>query len=287
MNICFKIGVGIIIKIVNILTLLLQIADFQQKLYILSNFIYTWETTFDVNMSTISSFTKDIVNKDLLLKEALLLGIASHSKLAEYIKPQIEKKTGQQVNIHTIIMALHRYEKRLKNNEHIQHLSYFDEINVKTDLTYLLINSLSQSAETIIDFLHKLESKEQDKYHFFNNDSGIGIIASNLFMKKLIQQLEEKDIEEIYVNLVMITLRYSKTSRNTAEILHNIFFQLAKENIDIVTWIDKPDEIVIFISEKGVTRAYDSLHKFKKTITITPSKNKKDKIRIISSDEEE
>ena len=238
-------------------------------------------------MSTISSFTKDIVNKDLLLKEALLLGITSHAKLAEYLKPQIEKKAGQQVNIHTIIMALHRYEKRLKNSKRIQHNSYFDEINVKTDLSYLLINSLSRPADTIIDFLHKIESKEQDKYHLFNNDSGIGIIASNLFMKKLIQQLEEKDIEDIYVNLVMITLRYSKTSRNTSEILHNTFFQLAKENIDIVTWIDKPDEIVILINEKDVTQAYDSLYRFKKTIIITPSKDKKDKIRIISSDEEE
>ena len=52
-------------------------------------------------MTTIAYVAKEIINDNSLFKESLLIGIASHAKLAEYIKPQIEKKLEKKININT------------------------------------------------------------------------------------------------------------------------------------------------------------------------------------------
>lgn len=78
-------------------------------------------------MVTISYVVQDIINKRVFLQEAISHGIVSYNKLAENIKPDIEKELSKKVKHNAIVMALRRYAGKLEEKKEKISFSYFRE----------------------------------------------------------------------------------------------------------------------------------------------------------------
>ena len=235
-------------------------------------------------MTTIASGTKDIIKNNSLINEALALGLISHVKLAEFIKPQLEEKIKEEIKIHTIIMAIRRYEEGLIKKQRTDYISLFNEINIKTDISYVLLNNSKLSKYVTTKNFDKLMSTSNDFYHFISYGDKTSIISNNNSINEILQDINESAIEKLYLNMVSIVLKYSDNKIGSLDIFQNIIWKLSSKNIRIITWIDKLNELVLIVNEKDVIPAYNILCKFKKSIEITPSMRGKKNIRIISKD---
>src|SRR5919106_1993335 len=58
--------------------------------------------------------TRKILANDYVYMQALTLGIAHYTALAERIKPDIERLTGSKVNLNTIVVAIKRFADTLE-----------------------------------------------------------------------------------------------------------------------------------------------------------------------------
>ena len=58
-------------------------------------------------MVTISNLVQDILDKQILLQEAISQKIISYQKLSDYIKPELEKKLGKKPK-NSAMLLLHR-----------------------------------------------------------------------------------------------------------------------------------------------------------------------------------
>lgn len=235
-------------------------------------------------MPTISHITKEIIHSNTFLQEAITEGIISYQKLAEYIQPYVEKKAERNIKISAIMMAIRRYEDELKQAKSKRLHNYFDEITIKTDIAYILL----EKNKSTLDQVHSLNEdmlaqNKGDLFHINYSADEIGIITSNVIARDITSKLKKETIKRIIINLCMITLRYTPDHTDSSENLSNIFWLLARENIKVDTWINNSSELSIVLNQKDVIPTYRSLLKLKKTIEITPSIDKKDKIKITKS----
>ena len=235
-------------------------------------------------MTTIASGTKEIIINNPLINEALALGLNSHAKLAEFIKPQLEEKMKGSIKIHTVIMAIRRYEEGLLKKQRIEYNSLFKEINIKTDISFLILKNNKLTVDLINNLFDKIIEKKNEFYHFINDGKKIWIIANNSFMKEILLDIKDDSIEKLYLNTVSIVLKYSQKRVESLDIFQNILWKLSCNNIRVVTWIDKDDELVLLVNEKDVISTYNILRKFKKSIEISPSTSKKKNIKILTKD---
>ncbi len=61
-----------------------------------------------------------ILASDHVYMQALTLGIANYTALAERIKPDIERLTGSKVNLNTIVVAIKRFADALEKKNRQQ-----------------------------------------------------------------------------------------------------------------------------------------------------------------------
>lgn len=234
---------------------------------------------------TVASFVKEIVDGNAIMKESLILGIASHAKLAELIKPQIEKKIDKKINVHTIIMALRRYENELIIVKNAHNKNFYYEIQVKTDISYLLLLDSDESYLNIKNFINVINKNKKYISYILHDNEEISIITNNLPMEQLLEQIDSKEIISLYVNMALINLKYTDEFDNYPEILHKTIWQIAKNNIQITKLIINKNELILIINEKDVMKTYNALFKLKKSIFFTPIKHKKHDINIRPSEE--
>ena len=52
---------------------------------------------------------RKVLASDHVYMQALMLGIANYTALAERIKPEIEKLIGSKVNLNTVVVAIKRF----------------------------------------------------------------------------------------------------------------------------------------------------------------------------------
>jgi len=66
---------------------------------------------------SVTKAVQDCISQNLLLQEAINLGIVSYNKLAEYIKPEIKETIGAKTKISSIAMAIRRHIEKIEANQ--------------------------------------------------------------------------------------------------------------------------------------------------------------------------
>ncbi len=72
-------------------------------------------------MTSVTKAVQENFSQNLILQEAINLGILSYNKLAEYIKPDIEELICTNTKISSIAMAIRRYIKKMKLHRENSH----------------------------------------------------------------------------------------------------------------------------------------------------------------------
>jgi hypothetical protein len=216
-------------------------------------------------MVTISHVVHEILDKHVFLQEAIKNNIVSYNKLANNIKPEIEREIGNNVNHNAIVMALRRYSEKLDKSRNKPAFNYFRETLLKTDVSLIILEESPDALNKIQEIYNKMEFKQGRIFNIVQGNYELGIITNQSNMKNVIDAFGRNNILRIVEDLVVISLMYSKDYLFTPGVLYNVLRFLTWENINIFNITLTPQELSLVISRRDTMRCYNTLEKLAKT----------------------
>ena len=140
-------------------------------------------------ISVPEAIRKVLVN-DYVYMQALMLGIANYTALAERIKPEIERLIGSKVNLNTIVVAIKRFADALEKKNRRQ------QQNDNTQLT--AAKAKMSLTDSIIDIDFQKENNDDDNDalarildEFFEQDSRYNLFQTNSHFSLLTEDADE------------------------------------------------------------------------------------------------
>ena len=221
-------------------------------------------------ISVPEAIRKVLVN-DHVYMQALVLGIANYTALAERIKPEIERLIGSKVNLNTIVVAIKRFADALeKKNQQQQQQQQHQNGNkhlvaakARMSLTDSIIDIDFQKENNDDDndaLAHILdEFFEQDsRYNLFQTDSHFSLLTEDADeIRKMVADTMQKFDGRIREGLSKITVSLTPDDPSRYHILSLVSNILYNHQIPLHSAFFATNEIVLILSNRDAAKAYD------------------------------
>jgi aspartokinase len=209
-------------------------------------------------MISISQALQEILDKDYEVVVALRRNILNFSSYAREIKKDVEKLCMKEINTRSLIVALSRYQKKLKgilkNNSPIEIIN----LSVHTNLEELVYENTRENKKKIWQSYEKLSLDNKSYLVFTNGISEITIIGDQSLVSKFEKKLNIKPF--FYKkDLIGITVKFTKENINIPNILFRLSRRLAVKNINIIEYISTFTEITFIVERKNADLAIRQL----------------------------
>jgi len=222
------------------------------------------------NIPSVSKVIKDILFSNSIYLNSLKMGIANYTALAIKIKPEVEKTTGFEININTIVVSIKRIADALQHNQNIDTIAKEEKENLagaRISLTGGILevefDKEIENLEKVLDLFDRqsdirfnifqsknhmnlfIENISEIKKIFFNNDSHPTIIPSKI---------------KEGVSMITISLPWQEIElRKTYQLLSVISNILYDNQISLHNAFFTPTEIVLIINDKDAAKVYELL----------------------------
>jgi hypothetical protein len=198
--------------------------------------------------------------------QALVLGIANYTALAERIKPEIERLTGSKVNLNTIVVAIKRFADVLEKRNRQQ------QQNDNTQLT--AAKARMSLTDSIIDIDFQKENNDDDndalarildeffeqdsRYNLFQTDSHFSLLTEDADeIRRMVSDAIQKLHGRIREGLSKITVSLTPDDPSRYHILSLVSNILYNHQIPIHSAFFTTNEMVLILSDKDAAKAYD------------------------------
>ena len=204
-------------------------------------------------MITILEVVESIVRKSLFLEEALSLGIINISALARSIKRDVEKELMKKVQEGAVVMALNRFQKKIKKKVEIQKKIFRNtpDLMVRSNL----IEITYSNSELLVHKQKILLDQLSGRQYFITFTQGIHettIIASKELEKKILKVFEEENVISRIDNLSSITVLLPEGTALVPGAYNYILKSLAWEGINIIEVVSTFNELTIILEDKYI-----------------------------------
>jgi hypothetical protein len=198
--------------------------------------------------------------------QALVLGIANYTALAERIKPDIERLTGSKVNLNTIVVAIKRFADSLekKNMQQENSGTHLTAAKAKMSLTGSIIDIDFQKEknndndnDTLASVLD--EFFEQDsRYNLFQTDTHFSLLTEDADeIRRIVANAIQKFDGKISEGLSKITVSLTPDDQSPYHILSLVSNILYNHQIPIHSAFFTINEVVLILGDKDAAKAYD------------------------------
>jgi hypothetical protein len=209
---------------------------------------------------------RKILANDHVYMQALVLGIANYTALAERIKPDIERLTGSKVNLNTIVVAIKRFADVLekKNMQQENTSTHLTTAKAKMSLTGSIIDIDFQKEknndndnDTLASVLD--EFFEQDsRYNLFQTDTHFSLLTEDADeIRRMVANAIQKFDGKISEGLSKITVSLTPDDQSPYHILSLVSNILYNHQIPIHSAFFTINEVVLILGDKDAAKAYD------------------------------
>ena len=208
---------------------------------------------------------RKILTYDHVYMQALALGIANYTALAERIKPDIERLTGSKANLNTIVVAIKRFADALekKNMQQKNSSTHFTAAKAKMSLTGSIIDIdfQKENNDDDNDALASVldEFFEQDsRYNLFQTDSHFSLLTEDADeIRRMVADAVQKFDGKIREGLSKITVSLTSDEQSPYHILSLVSNILYNHQIPIHSAFFTANEIVLILNDRDAAKAYD------------------------------
>lgn len=209
---------------------------------------------------------RKILANDHVYMQALTLGIANYTALAERIKPDIERLTGYKVNLNTIVVAIKRFADNLEKKN-------MQQANINTHLTTTTKAKMSLTGSIIdIDFQKENNDNDNDalasildeifeqdsRYNLFQTDSHFSLFTEDADeIRRMVADAIQKFDGKINEGLSKITVSLTPKDQSPYHILSVVSNILYNHQIPIHSAFFTTNEIVLILNDRDAAKAYD------------------------------
>jgi hypothetical protein len=208
---------------------------------------------------------RKILTNDHVYMQALVLGIANYTALADRIKPDIERLTGSKVNLNTIVVAIKRFADALekKNMQQENSSTHLTAAKAKMSLTGSIIDIdfQKENNDNDNDALASVldEFFEQDsRYNLFQTDSHFSLLTEDADeIRRMVANAIQKFDGKISEGLSKITVSLTWDDQGPYQILSLVSNILYNHQIPIHSAFFTTNEVVLILGDKDAAKAYD------------------------------
>ena len=213
---------------------------------------------------------RTILASNNLYFQALSSGIANYTALAQKIKTEVEKITGIEVQIGTIVVAIKRFVDTLnkERQEKDKIIINYSLQGARMSLTGSIIDVgfEDRGFDEISDILDEFFEKESGSYNIFQTNRQLRLFAEDLEeIRKIVSIASKKFDGKITEGLskIRITLPSSGEEERQQGSYYNILFLVSDilhdNQIPLHNAFFDRNEIVLIVSDKDAARAYELL----------------------------
>ena len=207
-------------------------------------------------MVTVSHVVKNVLQRQVLIQEAINNKIVSYNKLAKYLKPKIEAELDKPVKNSAVIMAIKRNSDKLISS-YIEPSSCPSVETIKTDIFKVVL----EESPTLLNKLNALHPiinyKKGGMLNIIHGNYEVSIITNSKYKEKLLDLLYDESIICTIDNLVSISLTYPKDFLLIPGGLYDMSRSLAWDNINVSNIIVTKTEVILIMEKEGFIRCYN------------------------------
>lgn len=211
-------------------------------------------------MVTVSHVVSKIVDDNVFIQESMHKDIVSFASLAKQIQPDVEREMEKKVKKHAIEMALRRHSEKIKQKHKEISFDYSSDIMMKTKICDISV----LRSPTLLDRLKKLYDIvdfEKDFLNIIQGSCEVSIVTNERYKDKFINHLKGEKILNTEIDLVSLTMTFSKDFLYTPGVIFNIIRNIAWDNINIFEVVSTNTELTFIIHKKDAMKGYTSLEK--------------------------
>jgi hypothetical protein len=213
---------------------------------------------------SVSDAMRQVLASNNVYREALELGIANYTALAEKIKPDIEKLIASKVNLNTIVVAIKRFADILEKSksEHNNNTNRSIATKAKMSLTGSIIDidfeKENDNDDTLGNILDEFFEQE-NRYNLFQTDSHFTLLTEDADeIRKMVANAIEKFDGKIKEGLSKITISLGPDEQSPYYYLLSLVSNiLYNHQIPIHSAFFTPNEMVLILSDNYAASAYD------------------------------
>jgi hypothetical protein len=223
---------------------------------------------FSEAISVPEAIRKVLIN-DHVYMQALVLGIANYTALAERIKPEIETLIGSKVNLNTIVVAIKRFADALEKKNQQQQQQH------QNGNTRLVAAKARMSlTDSIIDIDFQKENNDDDndalarildeffeqdsRYNLFQTNSHFSLLTEDVDeIRKMVADTMQKFDGRIREGLSKITVSLTPDDPSRYHVLSLVSNILYNHQIPLHSAFFTTNEMVLILSNKDAAKAYD------------------------------
>jgi hypothetical protein len=208
--------------------------------------------------NSIADYTREIVESDYAIIQALSENYANLSALARKIDFLIKEKTNKKVNIQAIISAL----KRIRNNLKISSRKNFEvlatsSLSVRTDLAKISVKASKLNAEILTKMMEKFhESIVQISW----SPTAYTIVFDEMLYPNIISSFKKEEILEDKKGLAAIIVHSSENIIETPGCVSSILNKIALREINIEDVVSTYTYTLLLFKREDVIKAFDALN---------------------------
>jgi hypothetical protein len=200
---------------------------------------------------------REILGNNNTYFQALELGIANYTALAEKIKPEIEILIGSGANLNTIVVAIKRFADTLVKKQIMKPLK--GTPSAKMSLTGSIID-LNLQKEQEDDFTKILDQfiEQERRYNLFQTDSNFTLFAEDVEeIRNMLSTVSRKFDGKIRQGLSKISIAMGPDEQSPYYLLFLISNILYDHQIPVHSVFFTPDEMVLILNQKDAAKAYE------------------------------
>jgi hypothetical protein len=222
------------------------------------------------NIPTVSKAIKDILFSNSIYLNSLKLGIANYTALAIKIKPEVERTTGSEININTIVVSIKRIADALQQNQDLDDRIAQEEkenlAGARISLTGSILEvEFDKEIENIEKVLDLFDRQSDIRFNIFQSKNHMNLFIENISeIKKIFNSNDSPTIipSKIKegVSMITISLPWVETElRKTYQLLSMISNILYDNQISLHNAFFTPSEIVLIINDRDAAKVYELL----------------------------
>ena len=207
--------------------------------------------------ASVPEVVREIITQNRSIYDCMKMDLINYTALAVKIQPEVEKHLGGPANLNTIVVAIKRFADSFEQKEEVRNESILKNARLKLtggimDIKFSSNEFGMQDFAALMDKFAKLNSD----YELIRLEDTFSVLADDMpDVRKMLVPFPNE--ESFSTGLAKIKIHIPEEQRSdvasyVAEVLH-------ANGIEIVRAIFGQDNIVIVLSEKDASRAYEIL----------------------------
>ena len=207
----------------------------------------------------INILLQNFFNRNPDIKKVSAKKIVNRRALAKYI---IEEEKLNKNMFEALITALRRFEIKPEKKES---LNLFKEIKVSTkdNLSIIYIEKSEEVLKSISKVINLINFNKNETLKIVQGNLSIKIFIDDFNVKKIKEMFSNKDIISIYNKISELNLIFPEDAPKTTGVIAYITSELSINDINIVEIITGRPELIVYINESDLLKAYETVQRLK------------------------